>query len=372
MVNTAQANQDIPYALLLVLRRVSAAIVVVLSLRITMTMYGVPMRDPHQALFIIVALMALIVFPGTNRDDVTAPHRFWSTSLSVFVRWCLMFGILLLLGYATKTSSVFSRKLLFTWLVVTPPLLVAALVVVDILIDRIILSADNARQVVIAGANDLGQTLAAKIKTSPHIGMTVRGFFDDRSVDRLPADPATPVLGNLQDLPEYVRKFGIDLIFIALPMRNIQRVTELLDGLHDTTVSIYYVPDIFVFDLIQCRTGDVDGLPVIALCETPFQGTQGIIKKFSDYVIASIVLLLTSPLFVAIALAIKLTTPGSIIFKQRRYGLDGEEITVYKFRSMSVSEDSDEVRQATLGDERITRVGAFLRKYSLEIGRAHV
>ena len=173
-------------------------------------------------------------------------------------------------------------------------------------------------------------------------------------------------MGKLKDLPEYVRQGHTDVIFIALPIRNMQRVTELLDQLHDTTASIYFVPDVFVFDLIQCRTTDIAGVPIVALCETPFQGAQGMIKKVSDYAIASLVLLLVSPLMIAIALAIKLTSPGSVIFKQRRYGLDGREIIVYKFRSMTVSEDSEDVPQATRNDSRITRVGAFLRKYSLD------
>jgi putative colanic acid biosynthesis UDP-glucose lipid carrier transferase len=170
----------------------------------------------------------------------------------------------------------------------------------------------------------------------------------------------------LGQLPDYVRKHGIDLIFVTLPIRNIQRVADLLDQLHDTTASIYFVPDVFVFDLIQCRTSDIDGIPIVALCETPFQGPRGLVKSISDYTIASIVLLLVSPVMLAIAIAIKLTSPGSVIFKQRRYGLDGREIVVYKFRTMTVSEDSDHIKQATRDDERVTKVGAFLRKTSLD------
>jgi putative colanic acid biosynthesis UDP-glucose lipid carrier transferase len=174
------------------------------------------------------------------------------------------------------------------------------------------------------------------------------------------------LLGKLAELPGYVRTHRIDLIYIALPMRNIQRVTELLDELHDTTASIYYLPDVFVFDLIQCRTDEIEGLPVVALCESPFYGRRGIVKRTSDFLFTLGILILISPLLLIIALAIKLTTPGSVIFRQRRYGLDGREITVYKFRTMSVSEDSSNVKQATRGDARITRVGAILRRYSLD------
>ena len=366
MVNTNHASQEFPYIVLVALRRVCAALVVSLSLVMTTWAYGTDLSELYQALLIISALLALMLLPGDIRDGTTLRPQISSISLSVITRWSLLILVLLLLGYATKTSAIFSRKALFTWFLVTPPLIVIAQVAIEILIARSLLSAGNARNVVIAGAGELGQTLASKIKGSRIAGMRLEGFFDDRGEERLPDASAHALLGKLKDLPEYVRKHKTDLIFITLPIRNIQRVTEILDQLHDTTASIYFVPDVFVFDLIQCRPADIDGLPIVALCETPFQGSQGMIKAASDYAIATMVLLLVSPLMIAIAIAIKLTSPGSVIFKQRRYGLDGREITVYKFRTMTVSEDSDDIRQATRDDERVTRVGGFLRKYSLD------
>ena len=366
MVQTNQANQGFPYILLVALRRVSAAVVVVLTLRMTAWAYGAKFDEPYVALLIIAALVALMLFPGRRQNTDVLPPRLWNISLSVVGRWCLLIAILLLLGYATKTSSIFSRRALFTWFIVTPPLLVLVQLAVDIMISRLLLSAGNIRRVVIAGADDLGHKLASKIQSSPYLCLKTEGFFDDRGVERLANGSSLPLLGKLKQLPDYVREHGTDLIFIVLPIRNIQRVTDLLNQLHDTTASIYFVPDVFVFDLIQCRTSDIDGLPIIALCETPFQGSQGMIKALSDYSIASMVLLLTSPIMVLIALAVKLTSPGSVIFKQRRYGLDGREIVIYKFRTMTVSEDSDHVRQVTRDDERVTKVGAFLRKYSLD------
>jgi putative colanic acid biosysnthesis UDP-glucose lipid carrier transferase len=151
-----------------------------------------------------------------------------------------------------------------------------------------------------------------------------------------------------------------------LPMRNVQRVSELIDELFDTTVSIYYLPDIFVFDLIQSRTTDIGGMPAIALCETPFYGPSGAVKRISDILMSATLLVALLPLMILIALAIKLTSKGSVIFRQRRYGLDGEQITVYKFRSMRVSEDGEQITQATQDDPRITAVGRILRRYSLD------
>jgi len=330
--------------------------------------FGVELDASYLALTIIAALMALMLFSGQGPNTDALPPRLWNISVSVVSRWFILIGVLLMLGYATKTSSVFSRRALLTWIIVTPPLLVVAQLLVDVLISRMLLSAGNTRRVVIAGADHLGHTLASKIQSSLYHGMKIEGFFDDRGVERLANTSSSrlPLLGKLQQLPNYVRQHHIDLIFIVLPLRNIQRVTDLLDQLQDTTASIYFVPDVFVFDLIQCRTSDIDGLPIVALCETPFQGSRGVIKAFSDYAMASVILLLASPLMIAIAFAIKLTSPGSIIFTQRRYGLDGREIIIYKFRTMTVSEDSDSITQVTRDDERVTKLGAFLRRTSLD------
>jgi putative colanic acid biosynthesis UDP-glucose lipid carrier transferase len=366
MVDTSHANQEFPYIMLVALRRVAAAVMVAISFFIVTWAFGTKFNELHQALLIIATLLALILFPGGLQQGASPTPHVSSISLSVLARWSLLILILLLLGYATKTSAIFSRKALFTWFIVTPAMIVLSQVAIEILIARMLLSAGNARTVVIAGAGELGQKLASKINSTATLGMTLDGFFDDRGEDRLPSESSCSMLGKLHELPDYVRAHKTDLIFVTLPIRNIQRVTELLDRLHDTTASLYFVPDIFVFDLIQCRTADIDGLPVVALCETPFQGSQGMIKAASDYAIATLVLLLVSPLMIGIAMAIKMTSPGSVIFKQRRYGLDGREIIVYKFRTMTVSEDSDEIRQATKDDDRVTKVGAFLRKYSLD------
>jgi putative colanic acid biosynthesis UDP-glucose lipid carrier transferase len=163
-----------------------------------------------------------------------------------------------------------------------------------------------------------------------------------------------------------VNKNGIDVIFVALPMRHVQRVMDLLEDLRDTTASIYYVPDIFVFDLIQSRTGEILGIPVVAMCETPFYGYRGVVKRLMDVSVSVIGLLLLAPLLALVALLVKLTSPGPVIFRQRRYGLDGQEIPVYKFRTMAVTEDGDTIRQATKDDDRITPLGRILRRYSID------
>ena len=141
---------------------------------------------------------------------------------------------------------------------------------------------------------------------------------------------------------------------------------NLLDDLRDTTASIYYVPDIFVFDLIQARSGEIQGIPVVAMCETPFYGYRGVAKRITDIAFSVTILLMLLPILAVVAVLVKYSSPGPVIFKQRRYGLDGREIAVYKFRTMRVTEDGEYIRQASRTDERITPIGAILRRSSLD------
>ena len=201
---------------------------------------------------------------------------------------------------------------------------------------------------------------------TPYSRIEFAGFFDDRDQARLDSKDNFRILGGLPDLPTYVRDHSIKLIYLSLPMASQPRILQVLDELKDTTASIFFVPDMFITDLIQGRTGSVCGMPVISVCETPFRGANGTVKRVSDIVLATLILMLVSPVLLAIALAVKWTSAGPIIFRQRRYGLDGEEILVYKFRSMTVTEDGPVVAQAQKGDDRITPLGAFLRRTSLD------
>jgi putative colanic acid biosynthesis UDP-glucose lipid carrier transferase len=214
--------------------------------------------------------------------------------------------------------------------------------------------------------NEQGIAIAESLSQTIYNTTVCNGFFDDRKTGRLLNGFAHPILGKLDDMVHYIKVHNIDLIYLSLPMSSQPRIIKLLDELKDTTASIYFLPDIFLTDLIQGRMGQVDGIPVIAVCETPFTGIDSIIKRLADIGLALIILTLISPLLIAISIGVKLTSPGPIIFKQRRYGLDGKEILVYKFRSMTVCDDGNNVAQATKQDLRITRLGAFLRKTSLD------
>jgi putative colanic acid biosynthesis UDP-glucose lipid carrier transferase len=123
---------------------------------------------------------------------------------------------------------------------------------------------------------------------------------------------------------------------------------------------------VFGISIIQGRLSDMNGVPVVGLCETPFTGINELAKRASDLVLASLILLLISPLMIAIAVGVKLSSPGPVIFRQRRNGLDGSEIVIYKFRSMTSQDNGAVVRQARKHDPRITRFGRLLRRASLD------
>ena len=314
--------------------------------------------------WLILALLVFsMTFPGNPaRDTVGAGELAGSIATS----WLSIIGLLLLLGWASGTLAVFDPHAILAWLIATPPALFAAHRLVPVIVPRVLAAQGVQKTAVIAGANEAGLRLATRIRTNPFPSVRFTGYFDDRGDKRLESSGAGACLGSLDALAEYVKANHIDLIYIALPMASQPRILKLLEELRDTTASIYFVPDIFLFDLIQARMETIDGVPVLAVCESPFYGIDGLVKRVSDFIIASTILMMISPIMLAIAAGVKLDSPGPVLFKQRRYGLDGREIVVYKFRSMRVLEDGDTIRQATRGDPRVTAFGAFLRASSLD------
>jgi len=182
----------------------------------------------------------------------------------------------------------------------------------------------------------------------------------------VPLEHADQRLGTLTEAADYIRSRSIKLVFITLPLGSQPRIIELLERLQETTASIYFVPDVFGISIIQGRLQDMSGVPVVGICETPFTGTNRLMKRLSDVILSLLILLLIAPIMLAVATGVKLSSPGPVIFRQRRNGLNGEEIIVYKFRSMTAMDNGDVVRQATKGDVRITPFGAFIRKTSLD------
>ncbi|EPM7779392.1 undecaprenyl-phosphate glucose phosphotransferase, partial [Klebsiella pneumoniae] len=191
----------------------------------------------------------------------------------------------------------------------------------------------------------------------------VKGIYDDNPQIEY---GNVPYGGSLSTLIAQARAGEIDRIYIALSMKDEQIIKDLVSKLTDTTCSVLLIPDVFTFNILQSRTEEINGVPVVPLFDTPLSGINMLFKRLEDIVVSSIILVLISPVLIGIALAVKFSSPGPIIFRQIRYGMDGKPIKVWKFRSMTVMENDDKVIQATKNDVRVTKVGRFLRSTSLD------
>jgi putative colanic acid biosynthesis UDP-glucose lipid carrier transferase len=307
-------------------------------------------------------LIFALTFPGRNRFK----ESMLAAGVDIASSWFVLLVILALCGYATRSFGLFDGDVLLAWGLVTPVLQWAAVWLGKAVLRHANARPEARRTAVVVGAGPLGVKVARALAEAPEQGIDFVGYFDDRTDERVDADAAPRRLGRLKDAAAYVRRHGIKEIFITLPLGSQPRIVELLEDVQGTTASLYFVPDVFGISIIQGRLQDLNGVPVVGICETPFTGTNELAKRISDVVLATLIIVTISPVLLAIAIGVKLSSPGPVLFRQRRNGLDGEEIIVYKFRSMRSLDDGAVVRQATKDDPRITPFGAFLRRTSLD------
>jgi putative colanic acid biosynthesis UDP-glucose lipid carrier transferase len=291
----------------------------------------------------------------------------------VLVTWAYAGPALLGLGMVTQYNAEFSYASKLIWVAITPGVMTTARIVLRKFQQRLRARGFNSRRYAICGVNELGLQLARNIETAPEMGLRLEGFYDDRPEERTTAlansEDSTfgrQRCGKLDDLVEHARVGAIDIIYITFPMRAEERIRDVLLKLADTTASVYIVPDFFVFELLHARWTNINGLPAVSVFENPLYGIDGLAKRSVDLLLGTLCLAAAAaPMFVIAAL-VKLTSPGPVFFRQRRYGLDGREILVWKFRSMTCCDDGQKMRQATSDDDRVTRVGRVLRRTSLD------
>jgi putative colanic acid biosynthesis UDP-glucose lipid carrier transferase len=290
--------------------------------------------------------------------------------LDLLLRWSLVVGLILALLHLSDLLWRFPHDLLARWAVITPLVLWAAQLAAHHILLDYGKRAPPERKAVIVGMTGPGVSLARTLENDPLMRTEVLGFFEDREPGdpaRVAGEPSHTILGRSTDLPGFVPEGQVNVVYIALPMRREPRVLKLLDALRDSTVSVYFVPDLDQFHLIQPRFDRVGGIPLLAVRESPFYGMRGLAKRLFDLLVAGAATVLLLPLLAAIAIGIRLTSPGPVIFRQKRYGLDGREIVVYKFRTMRVTEDGKtQFTKVSRQDPRVTRLGSILRRTSLD------
>ncbi|MBV0630287.1 exopolysaccharide biosynthesis polyprenyl glycosylphosphotransferase, partial [Klebsiella pneumoniae] len=314
---------------------------------------------------VLISLAVLVVFQMIG--GITDFYRSWrgvkiSSELILIIKnWTLSFIIALGISSLFPIPDV-NLNILIQWYLI---------VVIGFVICRFSIRIGsgllrkigcNTRNVAVVGSLPAGINLLRGFMDEPWLGFVVRGVYDDIKLDDY---NGVPYGGNINDLIKDAREGKLDRVYIALGMHDEIKIKNIVGQLTDTTCSVLLIPDIFTFNILQSRTEEINGVPVVPLFDTPLNGINMVVKRLEDIVVSSIILLLISPLLACIACAVKFTSPGPVIFRQVRYGMDGKSILVWKFRSMTVMEN-DNVIQATKNDVRITKIGKFLRSTSLD------
>lgn len=331
--------------------------------------FGTPMAWEH---YVLMGMAAVAAFSLVG--ELTRAYRSWrgvpgeKELVCVLGTWCLTVAALLLVGFLTRYTLLVPRSLMLVWTAATPALAVLLRVSLRWTFRSLRAHGLNHQRFAIVGVNPLGIQLARNIEAAPELGLHLAGFYDDRPSERvadLPPRVGTK-LGDLEQLYAAARRGDIQRIYITFPMRAEKRIQEALERLADTTASVYIVPDFFVFELLHSRWSSVNGLPVVSVFENPLYGIDGVVKRATDVALSAALLTVLAIPMLIIAILVKRSGPGPVFFRQRRYGIDGEEFLVWKFRTMRVCENGAVVTQATKEDPRVTKIGAFLRKTSLD------
>ena len=301
----------------------------------------------YAALLSIIFYFLMAEFSSTFRS--ARLENYGDIAGRVIFAWVFTSIALFLVAFFTKTSIEFSRLAVGIWLVITPILLITERLLIFFSLRHLRSSVNNTRTYAILGNSNIASTLPQHIEALSWTGLQFTGQYED-----------------LDYLMEELERRPIDYVFLAYPGNEQEKVIAAIKVLNDSTTSTYLVPDLLHSELLGSRWIMLGNTPLVVINDHPFYGGEWFLKKVEDYVLGPLILLLILPVLVIIALAIKLTSEGPILFKQRRHGLNGEIIKVFKFRTMTVLDDGDVVVQATKNDARVTTVGKFLRRYSLD------
>jgi putative colanic acid biosysnthesis UDP-glucose lipid carrier transferase len=342
-----------------IFQRVIDAILTIAVLWGLSSIFHIEFSTPYIVLAAITVLVTWPVFKTIGLYYSYRSEHPAATYPRVWGGWAVVMALLLLIGYITNTFESFFRPLLCTWFVLTPFVLCLHHLVLRFFLRWLRATGLNSRKAVIAGTGELSQALAQHIQQSPQLGLQFHGFFTDRPLRARSEILIKPMIGTLEDLPDYVRRHRIDVVYVALALQNDASVSKLINALQDTTVCVYFVPNITAFSLMQARVYDMKGIPLIAVWEAPLTTAQVMVKRMTDIVVSSVALAVVSPLMIGIAIAVTLISSGPVLQKERRYGFNGCEVVVYKFQAPYIKHD----RSKDLG--LLTLMGRFLRKTGL-------
>ncbi|MEJ6077708.1 undecaprenyl-phosphate glucose phosphotransferase [Vibrio sp. 1-Bac 57] len=320
--------------------------------------------------YLVVGLIASLGFAFSAESQML--YRSWRVgefsriTSYTFLSWVAgVFSVVIFLFFS-KTSVDISRVIIATWIIINCFALAGWRILFYVFLFKRRRAGFYTKKVAIFGLTSSGELLADELINKPETGFTLQGFYDDRADHRSPTKHNDCLLGNISQGLASAQAGEIDVIYIALPLAAQKRIEELLRSLGDTTVDVFLVPDFFTFNLINSRLSNVGSIQTISVYESPMTGPASLIKRIEDVVGAALILSVIAIPMLIIALLIKKDSPGPVFFKQMRYGLDGRPINVWKFRSMNSMDNGSFVQQAVKGDPRVTKLGHFLRRTSLD------
>ena len=301
---------------------------------------------------------------GIYREEALFAER--PSLQRVLASLAMALGLLLALGFALKISSTYSRLWLGSWGVSSALALVLVRWLAAGIVRALTLTGQLVERLVIVGAGPQGQSLAQHLARHGEPRARLLGYVDDRRERLPPRFDGRPMLGDIDHLVRMIRRGEVDDVYIALPWQAHARLVGIVERLALTPVRIHLAPDLVAFALPGARLEQVAGLPALRASAPPIAGWSLVAKRVEDCVVAGLALLALAPLMGAVALAVKLDSPGPVLFRQTRYGFNDEPIDVFKFRTMYVEQASRRACSRSRDDPRVTRVGGFLRRTSLD------
>lgn len=318
-------------------------------------------------MFLLSASLSVIIFPWFDLYASWRGRSIFRQIRAVVLAWATVLIVNIILMFLLKISAEFSRLWVTLWFFSGLILILGVRVLTYVLLRFMRVKGFNHKRVLVYGREELGRNVVRRIKSSTWTGFDIIALVDNDKSLLGGSFFGVPIISEIRDINAYIENNNIDELWLAIPFSDEKELHEVVNSVSGNLVNIRFIPDLFSLSILNHSITEIAGMTVIDLSTSPMEGFNKVIKALEDRVLAFIILIFISPVLFIIALSIKLTTQGSIIFKQQRHGWDGRIINVYKFRTMKIYDDfNGAITQAIRIDPRTTKLGAFLRKTSLD------
>jgi Undecaprenyl-phosphate glucose phosphotransferase len=318
--------------------------------------YNWNLPNEYRIAVLVSCLLTIINFSIFALYNSWRGRDFFTQLRNITIAWGSVLILILIIAFVTKSSELFSRQWVFAWSIISWSLLISLRMILTI-IQRVMRSHGwNQRRIIIIGTKHLTKNVEKQLKSTPWSGINILTVFDSENPDRIPTK-----------LTQYLLQKKVDEIWFAMPFNKEESLQTYLYNLRHSTITIRLVPDFLGSRLLSRQIINIAGMPIINLNETPMIGIKRCIKALEDRCLAILILILIMPVLPLIAIGVKLSSKGPVLFKQKRNGWGGRQITIYKFRTMIIHEEKKgQITQASKSDSRVTKFGEFLRKTSLD------